>query len=41
MNKEEFIRELVKININLTDKQLNQLDIYYQFLVEEKGYILK
>ena len=35
MNKEEFIRELVKININLTDKQLNQLDIYYQFLVEE------
>ena len=35
MNKEEFIRELAKLNINITDKQLKQLDIYYHFLVDE------
>ncbi len=35
MNKEEFIKEIAKLNINITDKQLKQLDIYYHFLVEE------
>ena len=34
MNKEEFIEELKKININPTEKQLNQLDSYYKLLVE-------
>ena len=33
MNKEEFIEELKKINISLTEEQLNQLDKYYQLLV--------
>lgn len=41
MNKEEFIKELLKLNIELTDNQLNQLDIYYQQLVvENKKYNL-
>ena len=35
MNKEEFIKELKNINIELTDTQLNQLDKYYHILVEE------
>ena len=35
MNKEEFINELAKLNINITDKQLRNLDTYYHFLVEE------
>ena len=34
MNKEEFIKELKKINININDKQLEQLDRYYQLLVK-------
>jgi len=34
MTKEEFIDELSKINIILNDKQLEQLDKYYQLLVE-------
>ena len=34
MNKEEFIQELKRINITLTDIQLKQLDIYYHLLVE-------
>ena len=34
MNIETFINELKKININLTDKQLNQLDKYYNLLIE-------
>ena len=29
MNKEEFIYELEKINIILSKKQLQQLDLYY------------
>ena len=33
MNKEEFIRELKKINIILTDKQIEQLDKYYHLLI--------
>ena len=34
MNKEEFIKELKKINIMLSNKQLEQLDIYYKLLME-------
>ena len=34
MNKEEFISELNKINIVLSDHQLKQLDQYYQLLIE-------
>ena len=34
MNKEEFINELYKLNIRLTDKQLDYLNTYYQMLVE-------
>jgi 16S rRNA (guanine527-N7)-methyltransferase len=35
MNKEEFINELKKINIDVTDKKLEQLDKYYKILVSE------
>ena len=35
MNKEEFIKELAKLDITLTDNQLNQLEEYYNILVEE------
>jgi len=34
MSKEEFINELKKINITISDKQLKDLDIYYKMLVE-------
>ena len=34
MNKEEFINELNKLNISLSDNQLNQLEIYKDFLIE-------
>ena len=34
MNKDEFIIELKKLNIILTDYQLNQLDQYYKLLIE-------
>lgn len=35
MNKEEFIKELAKLDINLTDNQLQELEEYYNLLVEE------
>lgn len=35
MNKEEFLKELHKINIKITDKQLAQLEQYYNILLEE------
>ena len=35
MNKETFITELSKLNINITDKQLEDLDTYYRLLYEE------
>ena len=35
MNKEQFINELKKININISDDILSKLDKYYQILVEE------
>ena len=34
MGKEEFIKELEKINITLTDDQLSKLDKYYELLIE-------
>lgn len=34
MNKEEFIEELKKLNIVLTKIQLDQLDKYYELLIE-------
>ena len=34
MNKNEFLEELKKINIELTDKQLEELDKYYKLLIE-------
>ena len=39
MQINEFIEELKKININITDKQLNQLEKYYQILIEENEKI--
>ena len=35
MNKEKFITELNKLNINLNNHQLEQLGTYYSLLVEE------
>ncbi len=35
MNKEEFINEISKLNINLTQNQLNQLENYYKLLIIE------
>lgn len=32
MNKNEFIEEVKKLNINITDKELNDLNIYYKEL---------
>lgn len=37
MNKELFIDETKKININLTNEMLDQLELYYQILVEENA----
>ena len=35
MNKEQFINELKKININITDDTIKKLEQYYHILVEE------
>lgn len=35
MNKEQFIKELNKLDITITKEQLNQLSIYYNILLEE------
>ena len=35
MNKEEFLKELAKLDIILTDYQLQELEEYYNILVEE------
>lgn len=39
MSKEEFILELKKINIILTEEQLEQLNKYYNILIEENKKI--
>ena len=41
MNKEEFIKSLKELDIELTEEQLNQLEQYYELLVtENKKYNL-
>lgn len=35
MNKEEFIKELEILGIKINNKQLEQLDVYYNYLKEE------
>lgn len=35
MNKEEFINSLKELNINITQKDLEKLNLYYNILVEE------
>ena len=35
MNKEEFLKELAKLDINLSEYQLQELEEYYNLLVEE------
>lgn len=37
MNKQEFINEVLKLNINLTEKQLDQFEIYYKLLIKENA----
>jgi 16S rRNA (guanine527-N7)-methyltransferase len=37
MNKEQFIIEVSKLNIKLTDTMLEQLDKYYEILVSENS----
>ncbi len=39
MTREEFLLELEKINIKLTNKQLNSLDKYYELLIEKNKKI--
>lgn len=38
MNKEEFINKVKELGIELTEEQLNQLDIYCQFLLEYNSH---
>lgn len=38
MNKDEFISALKELNINLTDKQLNDLDTYYKMLIDYNNH---
>ena len=37
MNKEELINEIKKLGISITNTQLQQLEIYYQQLIEENN----
>ena len=37
MNREKFLEELKKIEIELNDKQAQQLELYYQILIEENN----
>ena len=38
MNKEEFKEYLNKLNININDEIMNQLDIYYKYLVDYNSH---
>lgn len=38
MNKEEFIKQLVKLNVEVDDKKLNQLEQYKDFLLEYNSH---
>lgn len=37
MNKEEFIKETTKLNLNITENMLIKLDKYYHLLIEENS----
>ncbi len=39
MNKEEFIKALKCLNINITEKQLMDLDTYYKMLIEYNTHV--
>ncbi|MDD2207769.1 MAG: 16S rRNA (guanine(527)-N(7))-methyltransferase RsmG [Bacilli bacterium] len=38
MNKEEFIKEIEKLNINYNEEKLDKLDIYYKYLMEYNSH---
>lgn len=38
MNKEEFVKALEDLNINISEKQLNDLDTYYKMLIEYNAH---
>lgn len=38
MNKEEFVEEIEKLNINYNEEKLNKLDIYYKYLIEYNSH---
>ena len=38
MNKEEFIKAVEELNINITKKQLNDLDTYYKMIIEYNSH---
>lgn len=38
MKKEEFINELEKLNIEITDEKINQLKLYMDFLIEYNSH---
>lgn len=38
MTKEEFIKEIEKLNINYTEEMLNKLNIYMKFLIEYNSH---
>ena len=38
MHKEEFIKALKKLNINVTDKMLTQLDEYYRMIIDYNSH---
>ena len=38
MNKEEFIKEVLKLGIKLTEEQINQLDIYCKYLLQYNSH---
>lgn len=39
MNKQRFIEELLKLNIEISEEQLKQLDKYYKLLVEWNSFM--
>lgn len=38
MNREEFINELKKLNVEITDDKLNKLEIYMDYLIEYNSH---
>ena len=40
MNKEQFINYLKKIDINIKENQINQLDMYYNLLITENQKLI-